>query len=90
MSETEREEGWGVIRPGDRKAHYYRGAVSLCQRIFLYVGPLESDENHSPDDCKACRRVLDREAWQQGSPSVGHEAQMIEDSRAEARVRDRP
>lgn len=62
----ELDEGWGVIRPGDRKAHYYRNMDSLCRRIGFYNGPLEPDEFHGPDDCAACRKVLDREAAQQG------------------------
>jgi hypothetical protein len=54
-------EGWGVIRPGDRKAHYYRDAFSLCGRVGFYTGPLEPDEKPSPDDHKECRRILERE-----------------------------
>lgn len=57
----DQQEGWGIVRPGDRKAHYYRDMDSLCQRVFFYNGPLEPDENHSPDDCKGCRKVLDKE-----------------------------
>ena len=51
-------EGWGVVRPGDRVAHYYRDSRSLCGRIGMYSGPLEPDEYDSPLDCKACRRKL--------------------------------
>lgn len=51
-------EGWGVIRPGDRKAHYYRGADSLCGRVGFYFGPLEPDDKPSRDDCKRCRILL--------------------------------
>ena len=51
-------EGWGVIRPGDRKAHYYRGMTSLCRRIGFYTGTLDPDIGTSPDDCVACRKVL--------------------------------
>ena len=54
-------EGWGVIRPGDRKAHYYRQMTSLCRRVGFYLGSLEADEATSRDDCTACRKVLDRE-----------------------------
>lgn len=53
------EEGWGVIRPGDRKAHYYRNGMSLCRRVGFYRGPLESDTGEdSPDDHLECRRAL--------------------------------
>ena len=55
------KEGWGVIRPGDRRAHYYRSSMSLCRRVGFYHGPLYRDEFPSPDDHKECRRVLDRE-----------------------------
>ena len=54
-------EGWGVIRPGDRKAHYYRETMSLCRTRGFYTFSLEPDDKPSPDDCKACRKVLDRE-----------------------------
>ena len=55
-------EGWGVIRPGDRKAHYYRNGMSLCRRVGFYGGPLDPDTKPSPDDHAACRKLLDREA----------------------------
>lgn len=54
-------EGWGVIRPGDRKAHYYRNGMSLCRRVGFYNGPLDEGDTPSDDDHKECRRALDRE-----------------------------
>ncbi len=54
-------EGWGVIRPGDRKAHYYRDSMSLCHRVGFYAGSLDPDDQPSPDDCAACRKKLLRE-----------------------------
>ena len=54
-------EGWGLIRPGDRKAHYYRATMSLCRRVGFYRGDLEPDTSPGPDDCAACRKVLTRE-----------------------------
>ncbi len=53
-------EGWGVIRPGDRKAHFYRESFSLCKRVGFYRGPLETEdiEKESKDDCLQCRRAL--------------------------------
>lgn len=59
---TDEQEGWGVIRPGDRKAHYYRASMSLCRRVGFYFGPLYAEDGPSPDDCVACRKVRDREA----------------------------
>ncbi len=32
------EEGWGAIRPGDRKAHYYRDMTSLRRRVGFNRG----------------------------------------------------
>ncbi|WP_431881737.1 hypothetical protein [Micromonospora chalcea] len=55
-------EGWGVIRPGDRRAHYYRDSFSLCRRVGFYVGDLDPDNGPSRDDCAACRKALTREA----------------------------
>lgn len=55
-------EGWGLVRPGDRKSHYYRETFSLCSRVGFYRGPLEPDDWRSSDQCAACRRALDREA----------------------------
>lgn len=55
-------EGWGVIRPGDRKAHYYVDGTSLCRRVGFYFGPLELEnaEVAGPDDHKECRTLLDK------------------------------
>jgi hypothetical protein len=55
---TELTEGWGAIRPGDRKAHYYADMTSLCRRVGFYTGPLDPDEFASKDDCAACRKEL--------------------------------
>jgi hypothetical protein len=60
MSATDERprEGWGVIRPGDRKAHYYRDMTSLCQRIGFYTGPVDEDTGQSSrDDCAKCARL---------------------------------
>jgi hypothetical protein len=64
---TTAAEGWGVIRPGDRKAHYYRDMTSLCRRVGFYGGPLDGDDKPGPDDCAACRKQLDREAAKAGA-----------------------
>jgi len=58
---TEIKEGWGLIRPGDRKAHYYRDTMSLCRTRGFYASVLSPDEFPSPDDCKACLEILDKE-----------------------------
>lgn len=54
-------EGWGVIRPGDRKCHYYRNMDALCGKVGFYRGPLDADEGTSRDDCAACRKKLTKE-----------------------------
>lgn len=61
---TSTAEGWGVIRPGDRKAHYYREMWSLCDKVGFYQGELEPDNGPSGDDCAPCRKRLDRERAQ--------------------------
>lgn len=58
MTEMKLTEGWGVIRPGDRRAHYYRNWDSLCGRVGFYRGDLEPDLGLSRDDCAACRKKL--------------------------------
>ena len=60
-------EGWGVIAPGRRKAHYYRDGRSLCREWGFYQGSLSPDEYPSPDDCAACRKVLGHEKAQAAS-----------------------
>lgn len=56
------QEGWGVLRPGDRKWHYYRDNTSLCGKVGFYFGDLEPDDgNEVSKDCRACRKKLDKE-----------------------------
>lgn len=59
MSDEKLTEGWG-FPGGALKAHFFRGAKSLCAR-WLYTGPLEADNGPSRDDCAACRRLVDAE-----------------------------
>jgi hypothetical protein len=62
MSAPEPTEGWGVMRPGDRRYHYYRDTMSLCRRVGFYQGELDPETDApTPQDCAACRKVLDRE-----------------------------
>jgi hypothetical protein len=60
MPELQEREGWGF--PGAaRKAHYFRGAISICRRWF-YGGRLEPETGkRSPNDCVQCRRLLDKD-----------------------------
>jgi len=57
--DKEETEGWGVIRPGDRKAHYYIDGTALCRKVGYYNGPLDPDEFVSKDDCAPCRKKLE-------------------------------
>jgi hypothetical protein len=65
---TELTEGWGVIRPGNRVAHYYRDTFSLCRRVGFYFGPLDSDDKPSRDDCTKCRRLRDNQIMKEVAP----------------------
>jgi hypothetical protein len=62
MSE-DKAEGWGVLRPGDRRFHYYRDTTSLCRRVGFYFSTDLTPDNGKPgkQDCAACRKVLDKE-----------------------------
>lgn len=57
-----RTEGWGLIAPGNRVAHYYRETMSLCRKRGSYTSTLDPRDTTGPDDCAACRRVLVQEA----------------------------
>ena len=67
MSAPEVTEGWSIIAPPARKAHYFRDTMSLCRKRGFYFGPLDPDDQTSPDDCAACRKILDREKAQAAS-----------------------
>jgi hypothetical protein len=56
-------EGWGVMRPGDRRFHYYRDTFSLCRRVGFYFSKDLTPDSGTPtkEDCAACRKVLDKE-----------------------------
>lgn len=65
MTEKKPPEGWGTIRPGDRKAHYYRNRRSLCGRIGFYFGPLEPHTGFIlSQDCAACVKKMRAEGFQ--------------------------
>jgi len=66
-------EGWGAIRRGDHRSHYYRDGFSVCRRrIGPYVhGPLERDFNKTKDNCLACCEALDREHAASRLPGTG-------------------
>lgn len=50
------EDGW-KWPPNSRKAHFFRGSMSLCHN-WMYSGPnTGNQEGGSPDDCKTCSRM---------------------------------
>ena len=62
MTEERVNEGWGMIRPGDRVYHYYVNSDSLCRHVFFYIGELDpmdpTETTPRKDDCKLCFRKL--------------------------------
>jgi len=53
------KEGWAMPLNA-KKYHYFMEGMSLCAR-FMFIGTLEPDDGkESPDDCKACRRKLEK------------------------------
>ncbi|MFL6289197.1 MAG: hypothetical protein ACJ73L_12450 [Actinomycetes bacterium] len=76
-------EGWGLIRPGDDRSHYYRRMDAVCGRAGFYYGPIDPDGMPMPDDCPACRKVLNEEDAEQGFPSAEDEAFLAEQARIE-------
>lgn len=56
------EQGWGLIAPRTRVAHYYRETMSLCRKRGFYTSTLDPRDTTGPDDCAACRKVLAQEA----------------------------
>lgn len=57
-------EGWGLLRPGDRFAHYYRNEEALCREIAFYRGYLEPGGRSVPEssiDCADCRTRIELE-----------------------------
>jgi len=54
------KEGWGYIH-NSPKWHYFIDGRSLCGRwLSLGLGKLEQGSDSSPDNCKACRRKLEK------------------------------
>lgn len=63
--------GWGKPTDSARKFHYFEPrpgsdggmARSLCMSygFFYERGPLEPETTPSPDDCKECRRRLEKQ-----------------------------
>ena len=57
-----KKEGWGQA-PGSPKWHYFRNQDSLCRKYGFRTkdDDLEQGNDNSPDNCKACRRALEKE-----------------------------
>ena len=55
------KEGWTWV-VGSPKWHYIRDHVSICRKWLLLGDPeLEQGNDTSADNCKACRKKLERE-----------------------------
>lgn len=59
MSMTEVKTGWGWPINA-RKAHFYVDSFSLCKKWTLFGGQVENGNDDSPDNCKTCKKELDR------------------------------
>ncbi len=57
---NQENEGW-VFLVNSKKAHYFRNGRSLCKKWGYMGNTFEKDEFESPDDCKDCRRRLNKE-----------------------------
>jgi hypothetical protein len=55
MSEKLTAEGWGIVRRGERHAHYYRYEAALCRKVYLYRAALFS---YTIAGCEACAEKL--------------------------------
>ena len=54
------KHGKGWARPSQcRKWHYFDGDIrSLCGRWMFFGGGHEEGSDASPDNCKACKRIV--------------------------------
>lgn len=59
--EEKHNEGWNWIY-NSPKWHYFVDGKSLCKRWMLFSTPknLEQGNNNSPDNCKLCRKTLEK------------------------------
>lgn len=54
------QEGWTWVY-GSRKWHYFIEGMSLCRKWALLGNPsLEQGNDDSPDNCTACRKILEK------------------------------
>lgn len=62
--DNEKPEGWQVyLTPGNRKAHYFVGSDSLCQRVGFYLSELEKPGTQGgKSDCAKCRNLIGKRA----------------------------
>lgn len=57
---AEIKEGWGWLI-NSTKWHYFVDGRSLCRRWqILFPIKLERGNKDSPDNCKACRKILNK------------------------------
>ena len=60
MSDKEIKEGWGFPSQS-RKWHYFTNGRSLCGKFGWFdKDHLEDGNDNSPDNCKECKRRLEK------------------------------
>lgn len=64
-------QGWG-FPTNSRKAHFFLASepISVCGK-WMYSGTRTPDEFESPDDCKPCRRIANRQLASQEQEASG-------------------
>lgn len=61
MEEQKLTEGWAWLFGCGEKWHYFVNQESLCGKYIKFTkGGLEQGNDNSPDNCKACRKKLER------------------------------
>ena len=53
-------EGWTYLY-NSPKWHYFRGGRALCKRWMTFGNDFEQGNDTSPDNCKGCVKVLEKE-----------------------------
>ena len=60
MSDKEIKKGWGLPSQS-RKWHYFMNGRSLCRKFGWFDrDPLEEGNDNSLDNCKDCKRRLEK------------------------------
>ena len=71
MTTGERTEGWKYLF-NSPKWHYFRNGRSLCRKWMNFGKDFEGDKP-SPDNCKGCLHVREKELAAVATPAAGPE-----------------